>query len=119
MAHDLIALAHQYHAALNALDLAAVEKMLADNAEYHSPSVGGLFGRFAIMNAMCRYFAEYSDQVAEDERVYHAGPDAVRSEWRLRATATSDGTVSERAGIETIFFDHKGLIRRIEVEDRC
>ena len=119
MARDLIACVNRYHAALNAVDLATVEAMFADNAEYHSPSVGGILGRHAIMAAMRGYFAEYPGQVAVDERVYFAGPDAVKSEWRLTATSKSTGKALERAGAETIFFDHQGLIRRVEVEDRC
>ncbi len=119
MARDLIGLVNRYHAALNALDLAAVEAMFADDAEYHSPSVGGILGKHAIMTAMRGYFAEYPDQVTIDDHTSYAGPDAVRSEWRLKATSKATGKVSMREGAETIFFDHQGLIRRIEVKDRC
>lgn len=118
MAHDLIGLANRYHAALNALDLDGVAAMFADEAEYHSPSVGGILGKHAIIAAMRGYFAEYPDQVAIDDRTYHAGPDAVRSEWRLKATTKSTGRKIERNGAETIFFTAKGLIRRVEVQDR-
>ena len=117
MAHDLVGLVHRYHAALNALDLDGVAAMLADEAEYHSPSVGGILGKHAIMAAMRGYFAEYPDQVAVDDRTYHAGPDAVRSEWRLKATSKSTGKKTERRGAETVFFTPRGLIRRVEVTD--
>lgn len=117
MARDLIRLANRYHAALNALDLDGVAAMFADAAEYHSPSVGGILGKHAIMAAMRGYFAEYPDQAAIDDRTYHAGPDAVRSEWRLKATSKSTGNKIARTGAETIFFTPKGLIRRVEVAD--
>jgi ketosteroid isomerase-like protein len=117
MARDLLGLVTRYHAALNALDLDGVAAMFADEAEYHSPSVGGILGKHAIMAAMRGYFAEYPDQVAVDDRTYHAGPDAVLSEWRLKATAKSTGKKIERNGAETIFFTPKGLIRRVEVTD--
>ncbi len=116
MARDLIGLVHRYHAALNALDLDGVGAMFADEAEYHSPSVGGILGKHAIMAAMRGYFAEHPDQVAIDDRTYHAGPDAVRSEWRLKATSKSTGKTIERKGVETIFFTAKGRIRRVEVQ---
>jgi ketosteroid isomerase-like protein len=116
MARDLLGLVNRYHAALNALDLDRVGAMFADAAEYHSPSVGGILGKHAIMAAMRSYFAEYPDQLAIDDRTYHAGPDAVRSEWRLTATAKSTGKKIERNGAETIFFTAKGLIRRVEVQ---
>lgn len=114
---SLVGLVHRYHAALNAFDLETVEAMLAPDAEYHSPSVGALIGRDAVMNAMRRYFAEYSDQVAIDDRIEPAGPAAVRSEWRLRATARSTGAIYARRGAETVTFGPDFLIRRVEVED--
>jgi hypothetical protein len=117
MTADLLSLAHRYHAAMNACDLAAVERMMAANAEYHSPSVGGILGRQAVIAAMRSYFAEYPDQTVIDEFVCHAGPRAVMSRWQLRATARSNGSKVERRGEETIHFDHAGLIRRIEVRD--
>lgn len=117
MTADLLSRVHSYHAAMNACDLFAVERMLAPDAEYHSPSVGAILGRHAIVAAMRSYFAEYPDQSVIDERVGHAGPRAVMSRWQLRATARATGRMVERRGEETIHFDHAGLIRRIEVRD--
>jgi hypothetical protein len=118
MARDLIGLVHLYHAALNRLDLAAVEGMLAAGAEYHSPSVGAIVGRPAILAAMRGYFAEYPDQAATDDRVALVSPGAVRSEWRLTATSKSTGQPYRRSGAETITFDDNDRICRVEVEDR-
>jgi len=117
MSQDPVALLKRYHAAMNALRLDEVETMFAADAEYHSPSVGALIGRDAILAAMRRYFAEYPDQVAVDERLEQLGPDNVRSTWNLRATAKSTGEPYVRRGIEIVRFTSQGLIRRIEVTD--
>jgi len=113
----LVDLVRRYHPALNAFDLDSVEAMFAPDSEYHSPSVGALIGRDAVMNAMRRYFAEYPDQVAVDDEVEPAGPAAVRSEWRLKATSKSTGETYVRQGAETITFGADRLIHRVEVED--
>ena len=79
--------------------------------------VGAIVGRAAILAAMDSYFAEYPDQVANDETMELVGPDAVRSVWNLRATAKSSGKPYVRRGIEIVRFTPEGLIRRIEVTD--
>lgn len=112
-----IARATAYHDALNALDLAAVERMFADQAEYHSPSIGALVGREAIMRSVRAYFAEYPDQVATDEKLEEIDDVRVRSHWHLKATARSTGEAYERRGREVITFAGNGLILRVEVED--
>lgn len=117
MAGNLVELARRYHAALNAFDFAAVEAMFASDAEYHSPSVGVIAGRAAILKAMRAYFAEYSDQIATDDILEQAGSDSVRCEWHLRATAKSTGEPYVRKGKERLVFTPDGLIRRIEVQD--
>ena len=119
MAENLLDRVRRYHDALNAVDLALVETMFAATAEYHSPGTGSVFGRYAIMAAMRKYFAEYPDQVASSERARHAGPHSVSFDWRLEATSKSTGRSLRRQGSETLYFDHQGLIRRVEVEDRC
>lgn len=114
---DLVALVNRYHDALNRLDLAAVEGMLADNAEYHSPSIGALVGKAAIMAAVRSYFAEYPDQKAVDDVVEVVDTTRVRSQWRLKATSRTTGTPYERTGSEVITFGPAGLITRVEVAD--
>lgn len=117
MAKDPIKLAKAYHDALNAFDFAAVEQMFAEEAEYHSSGIGGLYGRTDIMKAMRAYFSEFSDQYSEDENVENLGDNRVRSHWRLNATARSSGRKVSRQGIETLHFNAKGLIILVEVED--
>jgi len=114
---DMIARVHRYHAALNAIDLDAVSAFFAGTAEYHSPSVGAILGKTAIMAAMRGYFAEYPDQHAIDDVVEAVGGNKVRSRWRLKATAKSTGAPYERSGAEVITFGNDGLIQRIDVED--
>jgi hypothetical protein len=104
-----------YHAAMERQDLERAAAMFSADAEYHSPSVGAIYGRHAMLAAFRSYFAEYPDQHAVDERLSYAGPDSVRSDWRLTATSKSTGKKIDRAGTAIMFFNHQGLIRRIEV----
>ncbi|MFT3989629.1 nuclear transport factor 2 family protein [Aestuariivirga sp.] len=118
MARDLVARVEAYHAQLNAYDPVQVSKFFSADAEYHSPGVGVLVGRRAIIAAMSGYFAEYPDQVAVDDVMEQVAPDRVRSEWRLAATSKTTGQQTLRSGVETVTFDEDGLIRRVQVEDR-
>ena len=118
MAIDPVALVRRYHDALNRFDAAVVAPMFAAEAEYHSPSVGVIRGREAIIEAMRGYFAEYPDQVAEDDTVEAIAGDRVRCEWRLRATSRSTGEPYVRRGAEVVTFDSAGRITRVAVEDR-
>ncbi len=45
------------------------------------------------------------------------GPNSVRTHWRLQATTQSSGRKVNRQGIETIYFNPKGLITLVEVQD--
>jgi hypothetical protein len=108
---------HRYHAALNAIDLEAVAAMFAEQGEYHSPSIGGLIGKPAVMAAMRSYFAEYPDQHAVDDMVEALDATRVRSRWRLTATEKTTGKAYVRSGAEVITFSPEGLILRVEVED--
>lgn len=114
---ELIATVGRYHAALNAIDLEKVAAFFAEDAEYHSPSVGVIIGKEAIMKAMAGYFAEFPDQHAIDDTVEAIAANQVRSHWRLKATARSTGLPHERSGGEVITFNSNGLILRIDVED--
>ena len=117
MAKDPIKLTKSYHDALNAFDFSAVEQMFAEDAEYHSSGIGGLYGRAEIIKAMRAYFAEFSDQVSVDEIIEKQGDNSVRSHWRLTATARSSGRQVTRQGNETVHYNPKGLIVLVEVED--
>ena len=117
MTKDLLSLVERYHTALNNFDFQIIEKMFAEDAEYHSSGIGGLYGRHAIMEAMKAYYHEFSDQVSADDSVELSGPNAVRCHWRLHATTKSSGRKVTRQGIETIYFNPKGLIMTVEVQD--
>ena len=116
-AEDNVARVHRYHAALNAIDLDAVSAMFAEVAEYHSPSVGAIIGKGAIMAAMKGYFEEYPDQHAIDDVVEAIAPNKVRSRWRLNATSKTTGLPYVRNGGEVITFGDDGLMLRVDVED--
>lgn len=117
MAKDFMKLAQKYHDAINAFDFATIEAMFAEDAEYHSSGIGGLYGRSAIMAAMRAYFNEFSDQVSSDDHIESVADNIIRSKWRLTATTKSSGRQVKRQGIETIHFTPKGLISLVEVED--
>lgn len=118
MSLDPVALLAHYHAALNAYDEGTVKAMFAEDAVYVSPGVKGrIAGRDAIIAAFTAYFAEHPDQHAIDDEVTRVGADAVRSRWRLEATARSTGRRVARRGTETVRFGADGLIRHVEVTD--
>jgi SnoaL-like domain len=117
MAKDILKLTEHYHDALNKFDFVSVEKMFAEDAEYHSSGIGGLYGRTNIMHAMKAYFNEFSDQVSTDDKLEIIADSTVRAHWRLSATTKSSGRKVTRQGVENIHFNHKGLITMVEVED--
>jgi hypothetical protein len=117
MTKDLLKLAERYNEALNNFDYVALEKMFAEDAEYHSSGIGGLYGRPAIIEAMKAYYHEFSDQVSTNDSIEIIGPNSVRTHWRLHATTKSSGRKVTRQGVETIHFNPKGLIATVEVKD--
>ena len=117
MSKDIMKLAERYYEALNNFDYAALEKIFAEDAEYHSSGIGGLYGRPAIIEAMKAYYHEFSDQVSTNDSVEIIGPSSVRTHWRLHATTKSSGRKVTRQGVETIHFNPKGLIATVEVQD--
>jgi len=118
MSLDPVALLRRYHAALNDYDEETVRAMFAADAIYVSPGVKGrIVGRDAIIAAFTAYFAEYPDQAAIDEVVTRVSPDAVKSVWKLEATARSTGQRVTRRGTQTVTFNGDGLIAHVEVTD--
>ncbi|MDP1702048.1 MAG: nuclear transport factor 2 family protein [Aestuariivirga sp.] len=117
MSKDLLKQAERYYAALKHFDYATLEKIFAEDAEYHSSGIGGLYGRPAIIEAMRAYFHEFSDQVSTNDSIEVVGPNSVRAHWRLHATTKSSGRKVTRQGVETIHFNPKGLIATVEVKD--
>jgi hypothetical protein len=91
MSKDLLKLAERYYAALKHFDYATLEKIFAEDAEYHSSGIGGLYGRPAIIEAMKAYFHEFNDQVSNDDSIEVISPNAVRLHWHLHATTKSSG----------------------------
>ena len=117
MAKDILKLAQHYHELLNNFDFASIEKMFAEDAEYHSSGIGGLYGRANIIHAMRAYFNEFSDQISTDDKLELLNETSVRAHWRLAATTKSSGRKVSRQGVENIHFNNKGLIIMVEVED--
>jgi hypothetical protein len=117
MSKDIMKLAERYYTALKNFDYASLEKIFAEDAEYHSSGIGGLYGRPAIIEAMRAYFHEFSDQVSTNDSIELLSETSVRTHWRLQATTKSSGRKVKRQGIETIHFNSKGLITTVEVQD--
>ncbi|MEQ1520661.1 MAG: nuclear transport factor 2 family protein [Aestuariivirga sp.] len=117
MSKDLLKQAERYYAALSNFDYATLEKLFAEDAEYHSSGIGGLYGRPAIIEAMKAYFHEFSDQVSTNDSIEVVGPSSVRTHWRLHATTKSSGRKVTRQGVEIIHFNPKGQIATVEVKD--
>ncbi|CAN7496241.1 nuclear transport factor 2 family protein [Pararhizobium sp. LjRoot235] len=115
---DPVALVRRFHAAISALDFAAIEDFFTEDATYSSGKVGGLKGRAEIMAAFRRYFAEYRDQVAEDCLIEPLSAVSARSIWHLTATSALTGKQLRRQGEEIITFDQGGRIVSVDVTDR-
>ncbi|MBR0555684.1 nuclear transport factor 2 family protein [Ciceribacter sp. L1K23] len=107
-----------YHAAINALDFAAIEAFFAEDAVYLSPGTGDTVGRDAVLSAFRQYFETYPDQRAWDDAIETTGPRSARAVWNIEATHATTGERLSRRGTETVDFDSEGRIVRIEVEDR-
>ncbi|MBW9064033.1 nuclear transport factor 2 family protein [Rhizobium herbae] len=115
---DTVALVRRFHAAISMLDFAAIEAFFTEDATYSSGKIGGLKGRADIMAAFRRYFAEYSDQVAEDSLIEPLSAVSARSIWHLTATSTLTGKQLQREGVEVVIFNRDGRIVSVEVTDR-
>lgn len=115
---DIVDTVERYHAAVNALDFDAIESFLTETVVYVSDGVGVFEGRDAVMEGFRAYFAEYGDQVAEDDLIEAMSERAVRSIWKLTATSSKTGQKLVRAGEETVFLDRDGFIEKVIVRDR-
>jgi ketosteroid isomerase-like protein len=115
---DAVALLKTYHAALNAFELATVQRMFAINAVYVSPGLNGeIMGREKIMAAMQEYFAEFSDQVSVDEEIEQLNDFEVRTIWSLQATSIKTRLHVSRRGEELVTFNSDSKITRVQVRD--
>lgn len=113
---NLIERARAYVEASNAHDLDIVQAMFAETAEYHSDRVGSYQGIPAIRAMMDNFFRGFPDVHwrAEDYRL--DGSDGVTFDFVMTATNAATGEAFERRGVERIYFDAAGAVRRIEVE---
>jgi len=114
---DALAIVRRYHEVLNVFDVSQVKPLIAPDATYHSPAIGVLAGREAILQSMSAYFAEYPDQHSIDDSMEQVAPHVVRSAWRLVATSRSSGKSFRRTGIEHVTLNAQGQILCVEVSD--
>lgn len=114
---DPVETVRRYHAAINALDYAALDVLFAEDAAYFSHGIGAVRGKDAILRSFRTYFAEYGNQVAVDDIVEGLSGLQARSLWRLTATSAVTGMTSSRQGEEVVSLDDTGKILRVDVRD--
>ena len=91
--------------------------MLAPDVVYSSSGVGAHSGIEAVMTMMSGFFRRFPDvnwtcsAFAAHER------DGAEFHYVLRATESATGQVLQRAGIQRVWIDPQGDLRRIEVRD--
>ena len=107
---DIERIARNYVAAANAHDTAGCERMFAWGAEYVSTGVGLHQGRAAIGQMMASFFGRFADVHWHTHGWRRIGPDGVAFDFHM----TGNGL--DRRGVESIWFDRRGLFRRVEVE---
>jgi ketosteroid isomerase-like protein len=117
MAFDPVEEIARFHAAVDAIDFAAIEAYFAEHATYVSRGVGSLSGRCEIMEAFRKYFDDYPDQTSLSTLIEKVGPNAGRAVWSVRATHSKTGKPLVREGEETITFDEDGRVTHVEVTD--
>jgi hypothetical protein len=112
---NLVDLAKRYVQYANAHDLAGCESMFADDMAYVSDGVGAHYGRFAIRRMMDDFFGARPDVRWRESLYRHAGPGAVTFDFVMTGTDPRTRKPFRRQGVETIYFNGQGRIRRIEV----
>jgi uncharacterized protein (TIGR02246 family) len=113
---QLVEQVRRYVSASNEHDLDRVEGMFAGNAEYVSKRSGSRAGREAIRAMMDDLFADFPDVRWTAGYYRSAEPGGIAYDFLMTATSPSTGETIERTGVERIFFDDGGKIRRVEVE---
>jgi ketosteroid isomerase-like protein len=107
-----------YFNALNAFDFKAVEEMFTEDAVYVSTGLNNRkSGRASIMASFKTYFEEFADQVSIDDNIESISQNTFCSDWRLKATSSKTGNLSERAGTQVTTFNEAGLIAHVKVRD--
>jgi len=111
-----ISLAADYVAASNAHDLERIEKMLSEDAVYHSSRVGDHQGINAIRLMMEGFFMGYPDVHWAVENYSVEGDNGVSYNFVMTATEARSGERIVREGLERIYFSFAKKIARIEVD---
>lgn len=110
-----IAWAKHYVALSNTHELAKIKSLFIPKATYYSAYFGEYRGRDAIHAMMQNFFSRFPD--AHWEVPGYCGIDIDRVEFAFIMTGmdVSSGEHVERHGLERIYFNRDGLIKRIEV----
>ena len=114
-ADEHIALVKAYIALSNAHRVDLIERLFARSAVYRSSAVGEYLGREAIAGMMDAFFTDYPDVRWRCGNYLHEGS-TVSFDFKLEATAASNGENIRRRGHERIEFDADGFIRLLQVD---
>jgi ketosteroid isomerase-like protein len=107
---DHIALAKAYVDASNAHDLERITPMFTADAEYVSSRTGTYNGVPDIIAMMDGFFSQFTDAAWTTADWRQIDGDGVEFDFVLNAGGNA------RNGVERVFLDDHGRIRRIEVE---
>lgn len=114
---DPVTLAHRYVEASNAHDVERIREMVAGAISYSSSGMGEHSGREAVVDMLKDFYARFPDAHWACTDYRQLGADAAAFQYVLRGIETGTGQVVLRAGLERVWFDGEGRIRRIEVRD--
>jgi hypothetical protein len=112
---EFIELAKAYVALSNAHALDLISKMFADNARYQSTRVGEFAGKAEIREMMEQFFKRYPDVFWSVNQYRYMAKGLIEFDFTLAANDAESGQLIESKGIESVQFNHAGLIDLILV----
>ena len=99
----------------NAYELVKIKSLFIPEATYYSAYFGEYRGRDAIHAMMQNFFSRFPDVHWEVSEYCSIGVDRVEFVFIMTGTDILSGEHVERYGLERIYFNWDGLIKRIEI----
>lgn len=112
---NAIAWAKHYVALSNAHELKPIKFLFIAEAAYYSAYFGEYRGSNAIHAMMQSFFNRFPDAHWEVPEYRSIGDDAVEFAFIMTGMDVSSGECVKRHGLERIYFNRDGFIKRIEV----
>ena len=113
---ELIELAKAYVALSNAHRAALIAMMFDARSSYHSAALGQFNGVDSIIDMMTGFFQRYPD-VRWQAQNYRVDDNRVSFDFSMRASEAETDASLQRSGVESIEFDTRGMIRKLEVRN--